>query len=318
MYEDQLSPKELTELADEFIEEVKVFLIGKGKYTSNKNYAYIRQWFKYYYRQYNDTKLARNKAIEEMVTKKGLGELGMLSVKIESESERQRAYDEAFEELSKRLKEGLSNSDPVQHRKHVEIYPSTGERNTYSKEEIAERLRVLRGGYHQVSELSGIDIKKKKRAKEPFHDPHWKPIVTGSVSGDLSSFFAPQDNNLKHITYTVTVRDMRQQKIFASQVLDNCNGICLITGFTEIGIIEAAHIDEVRHNGSMKFTNGLMLRADLHRAMDRDLMGINPETLCVFFKIKGYEEFEGSKLCPTKEPLDTQALIKRWQRFNSL
>ena len=87
-----------------------------------------------------------------------------------------------------------------------------------------------------------------------------------------------------------------------------------------LDIVEAAHIWPYRGPADNHPDNELLLRADLHRLFDLDLMGISPET----YRIKmspgaesaGYSEFSGKQLYirGTRTP-SREALTERWRSF---
>lgn len=64
----------------------------------------------------------------------------------------------------------------------------------------------------------------------------------------------------------------RQQKLRKDLIkLDPC---CALTGETTLAVLEAAHIIDVKSKGAFDISNGLLLRADLHRLFDSGTLTI--------------------------------------------
>lgn len=89
------------------------------------------------------------------------------------------------------------------------------------------------------------------------------------------------------------------QAKFRRQVFDLFGARCLVTGCETLICLEAAHIVPVGFGGDDKATNGLPLRADLHRLFDAGAMTVNPLTWRVVMAqsvLDGYGEFNGLDL----------------------
>lgn len=54
------------------------------------------------------------------------------------------------------------------------------------------------------------------------------------------------------------------------------DGVCALTGFSVLHSLEAAHVMPVRADGLDTVSNGILLRADLHKLFDANLLAINP------------------------------------------
>ena len=69
-----------------------------------------------------------------------------------------------------------------------------------------------------------------------------------------------------------------------------------------------------------KLSNGILLRADLHRLFDANLMAINPQTFTAHFSSlcgKDYKDLEGAKVFrPVKAGPTSNDLTPRWKEFN--
>lgn len=109
---------------------------------------------------------------------------------------------------------------------------------------------------------------------------------------------------------------------FTETVRLNCFNRCVISGVRTRQRAEAAHLVEHSKNGIDHFTNGLLMRVDLHRLFDAGLMAINPETLTVHFDAgvladdPDLMQFEDKRIADTQRPIDTTYLAERWQEFN--
>jgi putative restriction endonuclease len=68
---------------------------------------------------------------------------------------------------------------------------------------------------------------------------------------------------------------------FRAAALAAFNGRCAITGYNVVEGLEAAHIVPYLGPLTNEVTNSLLLRADLHILFDRDLLTIDPATMCV-------------------------------------
>jgi hypothetical protein len=66
-----------------------------------------------------------------------------------------------------------------------------------------------------------------------------------------------------------------QQQKFREGLLD-LYGKCALSGCTTIPALEAAHVVPVKSLGNDKASNGILLRADLHKLFDADLIAVNP------------------------------------------
>lgn len=89
------------------------------------------------------------------------------------------------------------------------------------------------------------------------------------------------------ITYGINIEteyDLKKkrtgQKEFRDQLLNRYNK-CIITGSTNLLLIEACHIIPFTDSNNMDIDNGLLLYTSYHKMFDNYLWSINPITLCV-------------------------------------
>lgn len=85
-------------------------------------------------------------------------------------------------------------------------------------------------------------------------------------------------------------------------------------------VIEAAHIAPYRGEKDNHIRNGILLRTDVHRLFDANMIGISPKNLEVFIseKLKGteYEQFAGKTISKgLKTDPAYSALEYRWEYF---
>ncbi|HOA58141.1 MAG: HNH endonuclease [Actinomycetales bacterium] len=66
------------------------------------------------------------------------------------------------------------------------------------------------------------------------------------------------------------------QAEFRARVLKAYGGTCAITGTTEEGVLQAAHILPIGNGGRHTVANSLLLRADVHNLFDLGLLTITP------------------------------------------
>lgn len=76
---------------------------------------------------------------------------------------------------------------------------------------------------------------------------------------------------------SVEVLDRPGQTKFRRDVLEACEGKCIITGETLPDVLIACHIHEVKDGGSDHVSNGIILRADLHILFDTQKLRIRDD-----------------------------------------
>jgi putative restriction endonuclease len=80
------------------------------------------------------------------------------------------------------------------------------------------------------------------------------------------------------------------QGAFRLMVTNAYAGRCAITGESVINVLEAAHIRDYAQEGPNLVSNGLLLRADLHKLLDAGLMTVTPEhNVEIATSARGYE-----------------------------
>ena len=107
------------------------------------------------------------------------------------------------------------------------------------------------------------------------------------------------------------------QAPFREKILKKYNGTCVVTDCTIKSALDAAHIKSVADGGDYTLNNGLLLRADLHRLFDANLMAIDPETSKVHFKDKSehYNKYDQKTVDISKASREN--LTAHWHKFQT-
>ncbi len=116
------------------------------------------------------------------------------------------------------------------------------------------------------------------------------------------------------------VKSRQGQVEFRNTLIKIHGSYCMISGIDLPQTIEASHINPYRGKKDHHPQNGLLLRIDLHRLFDLNLIGINPETLEIDIHPlirTHYQEHQGTKIKINKPDfyLSQDALKKRWNIF---
>ena len=78
---------------------------------------------------------------------------------------------------------------------------------------------------------------------------------------------------------TTTVKARPEQQKFREEAMRRHAGRCVVTGFSVLAVLEAAHV--IPHTGNPAFEvpeNSLILRRDVHALFDSGMIGINPRS----------------------------------------
>lgn len=118
------------------------------------------------------------------------------------------------------------------------------------------------------------------------------------------------------------VRTRPDQIQFAKKVKENCFETCVVTGTRLLARCEAAHLVGHGDDGLDHYTNGLLMRADIHALFDTDICAIDPATMTIWFSEDALaldpdlQVYNGRQLLPTKKPINPEFLQARWVKFN--
>lgn len=94
---------------------------------------------------------------------------------------------------------------------------------------------------------------------------------------------------------------------------------CALSGCTTLAALEAAHVRPVSGHGADATTNGILLRADLHKLFDANLLAIDPSTGSVALeescKADYGDALAGRSFLPPLGGPSLQDFAPRWQAF---
>jgi predicted restriction endonuclease len=122
-----------------------------------------------------------------------------------------------------------------------------------------------------------------------------------------------------------SIAGRRGQRAFRQQLLRTYKQ-CLVTGCDAEAVLEAAHIQAYREEGTFDASNGLLLRADIHTLFDLGFIAIHTADMTVIIaealKNTVYGALDGRPLhlprgtehVPDREALDTHRIQSALQR----
>lgn len=112
------------------------------------------------------------------------------------------------------------------------------------------------------------------------------------------------------------------QPAFRTRLLAAYAGRCAITGCDVPDALEAAHIRPYRGPASNHVTNGILLRADLHTLLDKQLIAINPDSrrleLSRSLQVTAYSSLAGQRIADPRNLAAAPAeelLRQAWTEF---
>ena len=88
-----------------------------------------------------------------------------------------------------------------------------------------------------------------------------------------------------------------EQRRFRERLLRVYGGRCAVTGCDVPDLLDAAHLRPWRLGDE-----GVLLRTDLHRMLDRGLAEIRDGRFCLARPLRGYEQYDGAKLRKPRSP----------------
>ena len=115
------------------------------------------------------------------------------------------------------------------------------------------------------------------------------------------------------------------QGIFRVGVLDAYGRACAITEEHSLPVLEAAHIQSYAKNGPHDVSNGILMRADLHRLFDKGYITVAPDfrlevsgrLKADFSNGKTYYPLSGNRIRLPKDRSETpDAAYLEWHREN--
>ncbi|WP_213781785.1 HNH endonuclease [Caballeronia sp. dw_276] len=155
---------------------------------------------------------------------------------------------------------------------------------------------------HGVWELA--DIGDTKLRPRQISTPQAIELEEARISAMTDGEFDPTEDARRRIMRTLVQREGQPQ--FRRALIDEYAGACAISGCKVGALLEAAHIIPYLGPHTNDVSNGLLLRADLHKLFDMHMFRIDPESrtvyLCDELKASEYACIEGRRLRPTKSP----------------
>ena len=121
--------------------------------------------------------------------------------------------------------------------------------------------------------------------------------------------------------YELAMRLARpEQYRFRREAIQTFFGRCAITGCSDVQALEAAHVLPFAKNGHNDPSNALLLRADLHRLFDCNLLAINPKNGTATFakRVTSYQDLSNCIVTLPKKAARLDAFNARWEIFQKL
>lgn len=125
------------------------------------------------------------------------------------------------------------------------------------------------------------------------------------------------EEQAREISYHQALSRPAQAK-FRQSLLDACGSRCSISGITIASALEAAHVLPFRENGLDDASNGVLLRADLHKLFDAGHLAIEPSAMVARFSsaaLVGYRELDGKSVLIPRGGPESAAFADRWKEF---
>jgi predicted restriction endonuclease len=117
------------------------------------------------------------------------------------------------------------------------------------------------------------------------------------------------------------ISERRGQQAFRDALMRRYGNCCLVTGCKVVAVLEAAHIKPYRGLNDNHVKNGLLLRADIHTLFDLDLLGIEPDSMCVELHPSIAEEYGALAGKALRSQSDRgpsrEALRQRYEQFQA-
>lgn len=177
-------------------------------------------------------------------------------------------------------------------RRFIELYgPKAGDEIVY--EETAPMV---------FTALMARDV--KTAAKSITRDPVGERASGGEPASPIADVMEPfetKDGLEDERIEKWALREIRPEQAAFRRGVALRDGLrCALSGCEIAPLLEAAHLDRRSEGGSDRSSNGAILRVDLHRLFDADLLVIEPDTgrvtLCDDVREDEYLRFDGKTL----------------------
>ena len=154
--------------------------------------------------------------------------------------------------------------------------------------------------------------------------------LTFTVEGDQYHGTGQWASEGEQALYAVTWTDGRRQYYwnlvrpeqapFRAIVMQAYNSTCAITGCATEEALEAAHVVPVAENGDYALENGILLRRDIHRLFDLNLVAVDPESMVAMVSdhiLADYGEFCGAAVNLPDVGPEPHCFNGRWELFQA-
>lgn len=207
--------------------------------------------------------------------------------------------------------------------------------SSYYRDELSKSEDSAVAAWLQLSQLVQIDADKVDQYLDQICLASDENPIRKSLRGQGSRFYIVNRNtdddvflegNIReYISYIPTEEEQRKfeqvirvrrdgQSAFRKKILETYNYRCCISSCPIESVLEAAHVTQYNGLKSDVVTNGMCLRADLHKLWDKYMIAIHPESKQVeiadvlentdYVTYKGKVAFEGVSNQPTKKLLN--------------
>lgn len=234
-------------------------------------------------------------------------------------------YEKYFKDISDTsLKEALSLWEQLgcDQEKYIEITPGAGRPKSEYIDCGEGPPAPLKAVVKQAMKLSGKDptadsLKEftSDNAKSWLSKKGYKFISLGGQEQQLASL-----ENWARQKQSIEILARPEQAKFRQSLVIRYQGKCVISQCGCLPVLEAAHIVPVSVGGSDDVENGLLLRADLHRLFDANLLKVHPESGYLFLEdeVKAdYPDIAGRKLDLDLSAGNYSAFSSRWSATHS-
>lgn len=229
------------------------------------------------------------------------------------------------------LHTGRHYADDLDESRIVYHYPRTDRAGLRDVNEIdaVRNARDLHLPLFVVSETAGRTMRLVRLAWVIADDPASQTFLMDFAEAEPDQLEeddppdeAPFARTTPRARTSQQVARLERDPTFKFRLLRRYQGRCAITGVDVDEVLDGAHVIDVQHGGTDDARNGLLLTADLHRAMDAMLWALHPETLKVVTRPQGPTlddlQVDADRLRPGARPPHPTALEWRFKRFVEL
>lgn len=226
------------------------------------------------------------------------------------------------------LHTGRHYADDLDEQRIVYHYPRTDRAGLRDANEIdsVRNTRDLRLPLFVVSEEAGGAMRRVRLAWVIADDPDSQTFLmefAESEPAQLEDHDPPDDAYFPatqaRARISQHVERLERDATFKFRLLRRYQGRCAITGIDVQEVLDGAHVIDVQKGGTDDARNGLLLTADLHRAMDAMLWALHPETLKIVTRPQGPTledlQVEGDRLRRDARSPHRTALEWRFKHF---